>query len=611
MSRSSSAGPPSAARRAIVLFGLNTLKYLGRASLALASLLAGAAICLSTQTEAVKLVGWNRFSIELSLLGAAAVSFGGAKLLTREYRRRTLLEPRDQVSLEFTAAETQRQIDAINARLKSLRQRFAPEQIAIATQHVLALWKSTERVTETVELGDTRITRHVHRQLALTTTPAVRRRSAGAWRRTKQVKELYVPVLRHRKQVLLDEIDVEVDGEQASTMSHADCVVLTIAVARNVFEEAFPGTPALADGLFRRLVAHISHPAPTSNTRDFDGLRNALRTRSVRADKRGLQHLLRFVDYLCDYYFIYVPVPADKEIVAIRTTYSELRHGARRGYSNRVRRWFGIPVYRYRIPVPEVLSAPTYHLRSRAPDGTYLNHALFREKLAGLRPVDETARFAGSEVRFAASYGTDTVHLYCRGLERIGLDDSALDRHVVADGLYADIEFQVTPPGLSLPIVALSVYLFAIITTVAFTESSLFIAGESAAGRSALTVILALPALLTAWIASRVDRNGLRLASPIALLELGILVTVSVLAVGTAVFAANSSASKLGSHRSQGATTTWSSGIHLIGPAGHLAWGVIWLLSATQLVASCGIALARISRYGQALRRSSAEQRLA
>lgn len=197
----------------------------------------------------------------------------------------------------------------------------------------LSLSRVKERTTEQVELNDTRIRRHVTR--FLTVPPQM---DGKIW---------YVPVQRHRKGRLVDELEVKVDGEYLESVRYISNVALSLLVIEDMFCDAVgassPDLTPEQQETMRMIFNEVAHPRPRARTLQFSALTDRLiggRATHPGSLSEQENRLLRALGYLADFYIIYVPllVPAGQRSIRLGCKSSEGRRLFHRGASNQIGR---------------------------------------------------------------------------------------------------------------------------------------------------------------------------------------------------------------------------------------------------------------------------------
>lgn len=430
-------------------------------------------------------------------------------------------------------------LEALWSQVASSRAAFTDQGRVASTYAAVAAWKMTDRITEAVTLEDWRLNRSVTRQLHLDGVDGV-----GEW---------LFPALRRRKNILLDEIDVMLDGKQHILPSHNENVARSLWISVGLLSQAFDWSRN--SELLGRMLGVVTCPRELRASAEYAKLRDDMTTFMAqhaempetgdeerqlarKSFDRNKRAVLRYMDYMADHHVMYVSMPSDRTVV-LKVSYSERRTLQARSFSTWIRRWLGLPNYRYSLRLPDALDSPTYHLRAQSPDGTYcydvvpraapLISAVTNDPITSLLPH-------GVDLRPAATHGTPAVHLYARGLHDLERDarENAGAKQI---DVTVDMDFRIIPPGLSTAIVGLSLFLTSVVTSVALWHGSVFPdhvpvlleelvpfgkdpdEGSTIQG-SVLAVVLALPAIFSAWVASRFDSPGMRKVTPVLLLEL-------------------------------------------------------------------------------------------
>lgn len=476
-------------------------------------------------------------------------------------------------------------------RLTSLRAALDPATRARTVEAILQPSSVFARSTETVELLNSRLIRTIRRQINPSTfRSGLRDKSAD--------KVWFVPAMRHRKGEFTDNLEFWLNDVRVDALPHRDNVALTVLVTTELVEAAIRVDRKARNRLSSLAAAVVSNPAPMSKRAIYEELVSLLDTMLPPVNQRSVDQksLVHFIDYFADYYVTYVPVQGISRPNTITTQFSEFRVRARTGQSNRVRRWLGIANNFYRIPIEEAFNSATYHFRCRAPADQYFNHGRCRVNAKATFAGMEAEEFSAAASQFSPTYGTDAVHFYSRGLRYPARFESQRSGVGPSHGLVLEIDFQPLPPGLSLPIVAVLAYLTVLVSTVAVLQNHVFGPGSDTLSHSTLGLVLASPALITAWIASKVDGQGIKNASPIALIEVASIIAISVLAVCVALVEGSGSLTGLKDH------DFWV--FRFRSPSREVSWALVWILAVGQFILSSIIARARVVRYGDALRRS-------
>lgn len=201
-------------------------------------------------------------------------------------------------------------------------------------------------------------------------------------------------------------------------------------------------------------------------------------------------------------------------------------------------------------------------------------------------------RDVSPDINLSPTYGTPVAHFYSRSLGAF-IGATAAEAPAPSEarlrGLWLDLYFRPIPPGLSAPITLLSVYLAIITSSLALGHDRIFDGHNTT---SVLAIVLGLPAIMSAWVASRFDSKGMRQATPTVILELLSLLTVSLLTVGVAAF-------KAAPDKDPASKFPLFSGLY-----GHPWWATVWVLSLAQAILTTITLITRVARYGNAMRRA-------
>jgi hypothetical protein len=536
------------------------------------------------------------------LLIAVGVAGVGSGLLVLYYWL-DVIHPRDAVAVVPPKAPLP--MAAFTDAFNQLDATLSTDERLGLSSSALALWDLNTRTTEEIVLGDSRITRKVTRTLR-----PPEQLTTGTW---------YLPALRHRKGRLIEDLHVQVSGGSQESVPFLTNVGLSLIVTQDLFCDSVGRSRSEFDAdeqyLLKLALREVANPRPRSQTVGAAEVRGQIRKhwkiKSGEVLKPQQSRFLRAFNYLCDYYIVFATqdmANATKQLELI-CTYSEGRAAFRRSMSNRLRRYLGLQVYHYKIAIPESVDAASYHLHTNAPDGTYLWSLVPRFASKGSeqpKPSELTDQLIGP------TFGTAFVHYYSRYLglafrgseAEVDVERTPESRTYRLRGLHLDMQFKPVPPGLSAPITVLSIYLSIIVSVLAIYQQKIFytvtidaVTGAPHVGsqstNAVLSIVLALPAIMSAWVASRFDQKGLRLATPILVFELLSLLTISLLAVGVAAFKVT------GGGPGDEAPTS-----HLTFLAEHPTWAVLWVLSIAHTLLVTATLASRLARYGRALKRA-------
>lgn len=599
--------------------GITALKLLSRATTVagLLSIAGLAAINLNSVTVR-RSTGHSLIATDTTLAVCAAVGLGLGLVLGWAYRRLDFGDWYESPHL-FQADEVD--LGQIEAQYQAIASSMTAVEKSVLVRTAMGLQGYTSRAIDEIELQDTMYTRTINKTIEV---PLVE----GA---VGIATSLYFPLIRSLKGRLIDDLKVQVNHVPAETRPFRENLILSIILLAELFRDSFKTeASAIANAdIFEALIKEVAHQNPRSmpslpeaellllHAWLGDGAISKPETaedgpKYLLGDRQ--RHFLSMLNYLLDYYFVFVRVDARTGAsVNVEYTYTEARPNVVYGLSNRSRRWLGLPYYRFSVPIPLALDCYSYHFRAPAPEGTYLHVAAPRlkrrrrihefdvgaDRTSALEIVARTQESTAAQFSpngwFSPTYGTPTVHFYGRALSsrlEMRSGENAESRSQRLSGFYLDLYFRPVPPGISGPVVVLSIYLAVITTAIAYGNHHVF---EKTGGTSSiLGVVLGLPALMSAWVASRFDQKGLRQATPLMLLELFSLLTISLLAVGVAAFKASS-------------TTPESVARfhHFFILTGHEWWALVWVLSLGQAIISVVAVIIRLARYGRALRRSA------
>ncbi len=494
--------------------------------------------------------------------------------------------------------------------METLDDTLSPDEFLMTVRATILLKSFTRRATEQVEFGDTTLRRKLVRTLTVPKTLE----AGGTW---------CVPVHRHQKGQLINQLSLEVDSRPIRSLGHTLNVAMSLEVVgwcyaqslRNMTREAKEN----ATILLKPILQCIASPAPTSSTEDFqDALsdviqywRSSAKTANHAESASDLpsagleppeERFVRIANYLADNYIVFGTVHIPSTLspfreVSLATTVVEPREDIFRGISNRVRQLLGIPSYRFVVDIASALEADTYHLRGKAPHGTYLYAGSVNSEeqpIAKVRPAAESPWAASARAIVSPTYGSGVVHAYCRDLGRTlaPYTRAPEDLRRLISKLWIDVEFRPTPPGLSGPVTILALYLTLITSAVAIHHDKYF----GGVDFHWVTILLVLPSAMCGWLATRFDAQAIRVATPSLVLEFLSLIVVSLGAVGIAV-------AKLSEGKHQRlalAPFPGRLGRHF---EGHANWWTISVLSLSLSIVCVVSFMSRYARYRRALNR--------
>ena len=437
---------------------------------------------------------------------------------------------------------------------------------------------------------------------------------------------IIAPIMRTRKGQLIDELSVQVNGNPTSTLPFLESQGAVAALIEVLFCQSFPDAyleeSEYAKALDTILMACCSaSPVGLEQRTHLDETLRSLQWRRNHPQLFALQEALtQLIGFMLDYYFVFVHAcPENSLPTKIRTSHSTPRSDTLGGL-NRIRMSLGLSVRDAIIELPLATEARSYHFHTTAPDGAYFyNLELHPLALAETDAPIEIKSFAQSRQAIPklshTLSGRDFVHVYGRHLNgrledvteegegRFGRDDHsyrpAVNRSLNV-WLYA--QYHERPPGILAVLLPLSAYLAILVWGVGYFHGTVFLGerfhyiGQShliipyfdptiiRSNSSSLTILFGIPALVSGWIASRIDGKLLQRIS----LSSFFLLCWSVFNAGAAVVLAVSS-------NTARDPSVWSlpGGVTLI----HGTWAIL-MISTGSAAAFCVLQMiSRTSRY--------------
>ncbi|MBB2890956.1 hypothetical protein [Flexivirga oryzae] len=591
--------------------GIALLKYCGRTAVVFGITLIALAASIYAKTPVARVSSggpdYRIAAFAPAALGIVLASVGA--WLASRARAMEYFEIQDGLQIQGIP-----DVDAPNEDVESP---YSSRTISVALAALIKVDRINVRVHDRAELTEYTIEHNVQRQVNMErVVQRLNTAKTGADARgplfapKEPPLEWLYPLLRHTKGQALSRTDFMIDGVSADTLPSEQNITVTSMIVRRLFLLCIPRASAEEEelNLLRESLAVCESREPTA-VRTFEDLVTRLQDRwkqldgaealqdmavleSVPANRRLFLMLMR---HLATYYVVWMQLPGPR--CRIDLSYHESRRYLNVGLSGRIRRYMGVPNLRYRIRVPEATDAASYHFQAMAPPDTYLfagnvrlpsesrmrtaaitniGNDLSREAQAGTNQNSASATRPGLRViAKMAQASVVSVHFHARQLRSEisphSVDERG-DERKRAKGLYLDLAFVPIPPSAESAILGLSVYLALICSAIAFYQDRLFKHGEPG---TAGTVVLGIPVLLSAWVASRFDYTGLRRATPVLISEMVSLTFVAVLAEGIMLF--KESKKSYETDRFPSVLYDW---LHLVG---HPWWMLVWVLSMAQV----------------------------
>lgn len=508
------------------------------------------------------------------------------------------------------------------------RTRFSPEQVLHLVSFMTDPSGHLLRVSESIELHSNYYSAKVNRVL-----------NSG---RPSDRRSPILPILRQKKGVLIDQLSVTQDGKSVSTLSYAESQGCTLVVINDLFRSCFPivdGEPregehssapaalkdravqelerssvlaALKDRAVQELPGEPGRSNDSSVTAllaQLEGLEDRATSESARRSWAALRELARMID---DHYFVYAQVEVDDKRPTRLCVSSNVALGlAGASVGDALRSTFGLSRRSHILPLSHATEAPSYHVNVSVPSGLYVFHAQWlpatRKDLAvpdsASLPAPQDAalpRRARRPTSLSSPLGRAYWHGYLRDIDGYTHDLEPQDPHKPRTQLAVCLmlELRERPPGLLGVVTLLSFYLFTLTWWVGLYLDDVF-PTEANAGSgvwsmvfripqtqssSVPTVLFGIPAIFSAWLASRYTAKTLsRVSLSTLVLTFWVLLNAGA-AVGIAAL------------KSSGVNVT-GGGPFLGVRIDFLGWGILEVSCALSLAVSIWYLMGKIYRH--------------
>lgn len=432
-----------------------------------------------------------------------------------------------------------------------------------------------------------------------------------------------VPVLRQRKGLTVYELGFMLDGASCPVVGHWDSLGTMLTVLDVVFDASY-GTAPTKRSKAQQLALDAAATFAT-DPRPIDAERN-VQYQNHRVELDRLAHdvprasnpepFLRLSHYLAHNYITLVEVTAPLGArFLVETSYSERRPTDHATTRQKLRVLLGLGYKQYVVALPGAAEPESYTFSCRAPEGCYVSSVgLTLEDVSGPAHVGSLNVRSSASVEDDSSYlrlsptlGLDLVELHGRHIGVVtrpgsGKQTEPSRKADLGKVLALDLRFREIPPGLLGVVTLLSALLALTCTSVAWRHDQIFTGAIRAPGAATPTtsavivgLVFGVPAIMSGWVASRVDAKALRTTSPLVLAQLATLLALTGVAVAVAAFKISVIVQDSSSFDVPGLT------VHLQ----HPTWTLITLLSLTQLTVNIVDFTVRHRRYLYALRKSS------
>ncbi|AEV87975.1 hypothetical protein ACWT_6964 [Actinoplanes sp. SE50] len=316
-----------------------------------------------------------------------------------------------------------------------------------------------------------------------------------------------VPVIEARKGTLLDSFEVVSaddavvptlpQSETRGLLAHAIIACYSKAYNVSLDELLDRSKRPLALNALLRMVYRRGRASDQASEQEFRGIVSGVILTSTPAARRFGSRLEQLCTYYSRHYLVAVDVPVDAPTNRVHLQYRQTLpiYGLVANFRERVRVRCGLLPYKFKIPMPLIYRAASYHFSMRGTSGQYVaNHEVVHTaKQEFLRAEDMEGRYAACYLRLRYRTGLPYARLYSRGFARIDAKSQ--------DPLASIVEFAEVPPGALGGVARVAMVTTALVAVFAFLRPSVTEVSSDAAA-----LLLAAPAAMAAWVGYSMER---------------------------------------------------------------------------------------------------------